>query len=58
MNPRTPGVVAVIVGLAVGGFAYGISGGLGLWIRAAVTGGVAAAVTLLMIVVLPKPRGS
>jgi hypothetical protein len=45
--------VAVIVGMASAGFVYGISGGLGLWWRAAVTGAVAAVVTLLMIVVLP-----
>ena len=54
MNPRTRGVVAVVIGMAAAGFVYGISGGLGLWWRAAVVGAVAAVVTLLLIVVLPK----
>jgi hypothetical protein len=48
----------VIIGMAAAGFAYGITGGLGLGLRAAVTGGVAAVVTLLVIMVLPRaPRG-
>jgi hypothetical protein len=57
MSPHTRGVVAVIIGMAVAGFVYGISGDLAVWLRAAAVGGVAAVVTLLMIIVLPRtPR--
>jgi hypothetical protein len=54
LSPTTRGVVAVIVGMAAAGFAYGISGGLGLWSRALVTSGVAAFVTLLVIALVPR----
>jgi hypothetical protein len=57
MNPRTRDVLSVIIGMAAAGFVCSISGGVGLGLRAALTGGVAAVVTLLLIVILPRaPR--
>lgn len=56
LSPRTRGVVAVIVGMAAAGFVYGISDVLSIGLRAVVTGAVAAVVTLLVILVLPKTR--
>jgi len=40
--------------MAAAGFAYSMCGGLGVGLRAAMVGAVAAVVTLLMIMVLPR----
>jgi hypothetical protein len=47
----------VVIGMAAAGFVYGISDVLSVGLRAVVTGGVAAVVTLLMVLILPRaPR--